>query len=374
MQRILNPMFFLVALPLMAAPPAGHLFPIREGGKLGFIDRSGKVVVAPRYDAVGEESEGLIRVTVDAKSGYIDSSGKLVIAPEYDSAGEFRDGRAVVRIESQYSLIDPTGKRIADIPYRVLGEFHQGLLRVQKAGRPTAYGFVDRDGRMVVEPQFVNAGEFSDDPANLNATVIDREWCYFDRTGKVLIRVSMGEDLAAGDLFVDGRLRVKDGFTWGFKDSTGKWAIPPKYNDAKSFKDGLARVQQGDKWIAIDTRGREVPEDKRKIRPLEPPSEGLALAEDNDLLGWIDDRGKPAFPFRKYDEAHRFSDGRARIKLDSRYGFLDPEGSLVIPARYWGASDFDHGLAFVQTDQGSAYIDPAGTVVWTSKPRPPLKP
>ena len=374
MLRILHPIFFVVALSHLAAPPAGHLFPIREGGKFGFIDRSGTVVVAPRYDAVGDESEGLIRVTVGAKSGYIDRSGRLVIAPEYDSAGDFRDGRAVVRIESQYSLIDPSGKRIADLPYRVLGEFHQGLLRVQKTGRPTAYGFVDRDGRVVIEPQFVNAGEFSDDPANLNATVIGHEWCYFDHSGKIVIRVPMGEDLAPGDLFVNGRLRVKDGFTWGYKDSTGKWAIPPKFNDAKNFEDGLARVQQGDKWITIDTRGKEVPEDKRKIRLLEPPSEGLALAEDNGLLGWIDERGKPAFPFRKYDEAHKFSNGRARIKVDEMYGFLDATGKLVIPVQYWDASDFDHGLAFVQTREGSAYIDSAGAVVWRSAPRPPLKP
>lgn len=231
----------------------------------------------------------------------------------------------MVRTEDKYGLIDPSGKRIADIPYRVLGEFHQGLLRVQKAGHPTAYGFVNRDGRVAIEPE--------------------------------------------GNLFVNGRLRVKDGFTWGYKDATGKWAIPAKYNDAENFKDGVARVQQGDKWITINPRGKEVPEDKRKVRPVEPPSEGLALAADKDLLGWIDDQGKPAFPFRKYDEAHKFSAGRARIKVDDMYGFLDRTGKLVIPAQYYGASDFDHGLAYVQTREGMAYIDPAGAVVWKSKSR-----
>ncbi len=366
-------MLFPVAQILFAAPLANHLFPIREGHKFGFIDRAGIVVVAPQYDAVGVEREGLIRITSGGKSGYIDLSGKLVIAPQYDAAGDFLDSRSVVRIENQYGLIDPSGKRIADIPYRVLGEFHQGLLRVQKTGRPTAYGFVDRDGRAVIEPQFINAGEFSDDPANLNVTAIGQEWCYFDRTGKIVIRVSMGEHLAPGNLFVSGRLRVKDGFTWGYKDAAGKWAIQPEYNDAENFNDGLARVQQGDKWIAIDTQGQEVPEEKLKIRPIEPPSEGLTLAAGNGLLGWIDSSGKPAFPFRKYDEAHKFSNSRARIKIDGMYGFLDVGGKLVIPAQYYGASDFDHGLALVETREGLAYIDPAGAVVWKSTPRPPLK-
>jgi hypothetical protein len=269
----------------LAAPPADHLFPIREGRHFGFIDRGGAVIVAPQYDAVGNEREGLIRVTLANKSGYINLGGQVVIAPQYDSAGEFHDSRAVVRIAESYGLIDPSGKRVADIPYRVMGEFHQGLLRVQKIGRPTAYGFVDRDGRIVIEPQFVNAADFSDDPANLNVTAIGHDWCYFDRTGKIIIRVSMGDQLVPGNPFVDGRIRVKDGLVWGYKDATGNWAIPANYNDAENFRNGFARVQQGDKWIVIDPRGKEVPEDRRKYRPIAAPSEGLAAAADTDLLG-----------------------------------------------------------------------------------------
>jgi hypothetical protein len=361
-------------LLLIAAPAADHLFPIREGRKFGFINQAGAVVVPVQYEAAGEEHEGRIRITSEGKSGYIDLSGKVVIEPAYEQAGDFQDSRAIVRNESQYGLIDPAGKRIGDIPYRVLGEFHQGVLRVQKAGRPTMYGFVDRDGKIVIEPQFVSAGQFSDDPGNLNFGSCDHAWCYFDRTGKIIIRVPMGEHLVPANLFVNGRLRVKDGFTWGYKDSSGKWAIEPKYNDASNFEDGVARVQKGDKWVLIDTRGKELPEDRSKIRRLEPPSEGLALAADQDLLGWVDERGKPAFPFRKYDEAHKFSNGRARIKVDGMYGYLDREGKLAIPAQYFGAGDFDHGLAFVMTREGNAYIDPAGSVVWKSAPRPPLKP
>ena len=112
-------------------------------------------------------------------------------------------------------------------------------------------------------------------------------------------------------------------------------------------------------------------EDKRKIRPIGPPSEGLALAEDNGLLGWVNDQGKPAFPFRKYDEAHAFSNGRARIQVDGMYGFLDPTGKLVVPTQYEDATDFDHGLALVETREGAAYIDPSGTVVWKSAPSRP---
>jgi hypothetical protein len=205
-----------------------------------------------------------------------------VIEPKYESAGEFRDGRAIVRNGDKYALIDLSGKLIGDIPYRVLGDFHQGLLRVQTP-RPTKYGFVDLQGKIAIQPQFMPAGEFPDDSSNLPFGGLDREWVYFDRTGKIIIRISMGEPLTGARPFVNGRLAVKEGFTWGFKDASGKFAIPPKYNDVSDFKDGVARVQEGAKWILIDPRGKEVSPDKRKLRPIEPFSEGLALARENDL-------------------------------------------------------------------------------------------
>jgi WG containing repeat len=351
-----------------------YLFMIRDGRKFGFINRSGAVVVPPKFDAVGDMHEGRIQVSVGSLSGYIDLSGKVVIEPKYESAGDFRDSRAIVRIGDKYSLIDPSGKPIGDIPYRVLGDFHQGLLRVQASNLvdsngkklPTRYGFVDLQGKIVIPPKFLPAGEFPDDPADLPVAGLDNDWCYFDRTGKVVIRIPMGPHLNDADLFVNGRLRVKDGFNWGYKDASGGWAISPKYNDAQNFRDGFASVQNGDKWIAIDVRGNPAPQDKKKIRAIGPYSEGLALAADNGLLGWIDAQEHLAFPLRKYQEAFKFSGGLARFKLDDLYGYLDKSGKMAIVNQYESAEDFDHGLARVQTRSGYAYIDARGTIVWKS--------
>ncbi len=353
-----------------------YLFPIRDGRKFGFINRAGAVVVSPQYDAVAEPSEGRARVTTGTLSGYTDLSGKVVIEPKYDGAEDFHNSRAIVRQDSRYSLIDPSGKLIAEIPYRVLGDFHRGLLRVQASGRtdasgrrlPTTYGFVDLAGKLVIPPQFMPAGEFPDDPANLPVAGLDHDWCYFDTSGKIIIRQSMGEHLNNPNLFFNGRLLVKEGFTWGYKDATGAWAIPAKYNDAQNFQNGFARVQEGAKWIMIDVQGNTLTEDKRKLKPIEPSTEGLALARENDVLGWIDAKGELAFPLRKYEEAHSFAAGRARIKLDGLYGYLDPTGALKIPNIYFSATDFRHGLALVQTTDGSAYIDPEGKAVWKSTP------
>jgi hypothetical protein len=365
---------FVLGAVLYGQAGNDYLFAIRDGRKIGFINRSGAVVVPPRFDAAGQPHEGRISVYEGSHAGYIDFSGKVVVEPKYDSVEDFKDSRAIVRMGSKASLLDLSGAVIGEVPYRPLGEFHQGLLRVQATGLvdgsgkklPTRYGFVDRQAKLVIPPQFLPAGEFSDDPANLPFGGLGTDWVYFDRTGKVIIRIPQGPHLDDPDVFADGRLRVKDGFTWGFKDASGAWAIPAKYNDAEGFKDGLARVQQGDKWIVIDIRGKTVPEDKKKIHIIGPYFEGLALAADNGLTGWIDAEGHPAFPLRKYQQAFRFSDGLARFQMDDLYGYLDKSGRMAIPNRYDDATDFDHGLARVLTRAGFAYIDTKGNVVWQS--------
>jgi hypothetical protein len=369
--------FTLLALAsglALAQPGNDYLFAIRDGRKIGFINRSGTVVVAPRFDAAGTPHEGRISIYEGSHAGYIDFSGKIVVEPKYDSAGDFKGSRAIVRLESKSLLIDASGAVIGEIPHRPLGDFHQGLLRVQASGQvdssgkklPTMYGYVDRQAKLAIQPQFLPASEFSDDPANLTFGGLGTDWVYFDRTGKIVIRIAKGPHLEDPDLFVSGRLRVKDGFTWGYKDAAGNWAIPPKYNDAENFKDGLARVQEGDKWIVIDVRGKTVPQDKKKIHVIGPYSEGLALAVDNGLTGWVDAQERLAFPMRKYQKAFSFSSGLARFQMDDSYGYLDPSGKMAITNQYEDATDFDHGLARVLTKAGFAYIDTKGTVVWKS--------
>ena len=362
----------LAAGVALAQAGSDYLFPIRDGKKFGFINRSGKVVVPPKYDAVGQEHEGRISVYEGSHAGYIDLSGKVVVPPQYDSADDFKESREIVRVGSKASLIDPNGTVIGELPHRPLGAFHQGLLRVQASGQvdsngkklPTLYGYVDRQAKIVIPPQFMPAGEFPDDPANLPVAGLPKEWVYLDRTGKIVIRISQGVHLENPDSFVNGRLRMKDGFTWGYKDATGAWAIPPKYNDAENFQDGIARVQEGDKWILIDVHGKTVPRDRKKIHVIGPYSEGLALATDNGLLGWVDSDERLAFQMRKYQKAFAFSSGLARFQLDDLYGYLDKSGKMAIQNQFEDAGDFDHGLARVYAKGGLAYIDTKGNIVW----------
>src|ERR1017187_9240722 len=92
------------ALALLGSPYAADspLYPIRNGRQLGFIDRTGKVGISPRFDKVNEFQEGVAVVWIGSKAGYIDVSGNLVIQPQYSSASDFEQGRDLVSRDGKY--------------------------------------------------------------------------------------------------------------------------------------------------------------------------------------------------------------------------------------------------------------------------------
>ena len=78
------------------------LYPVRVNSRHGYIDRTGKVVVQPRFGRAIPFSEGLAAASEPGgKWGYIDSTGTYAIAPQYDTAAPFKEGLAAVQFGAE---------------------------------------------------------------------------------------------------------------------------------------------------------------------------------------------------------------------------------------------------------------------------------
>ncbi|MGA7794603.1 MAG: WG repeat-containing protein [Candidatus Acidiferrales bacterium] len=199
-----------------------------EGGRWSYMDRRGETVIPPQFDEVGRFSEGVAAVHLKDQWEYIDRSGAVVIRPplvakqHIENAFPFESGLALVSLydpenrKNSNELIDHAGK----VVMRGAGEFGEGLALKISHGK---YGFVDTAGKMVVAPQFTYVPE-----------------------------LPFQEGLAA--VFVgEGATRRA-----GFINRQGQWAIPPKFEDALHFCDGLAPAKIGGRWGYINPSGESV--------------------------------------------------------------------------------------------------------------------
>lgn len=94
---------------------------IVEDGKMGFANQKGQIVIAPKFDAAYSFSDSLAAVCqgcteekmdeytmwVGGKWGFIDTEGKMVIPAQYDRVvAHFENGKATVILNGEEVEID----------------------------------------------------------------------------------------------------------------------------------------------------------------------------------------------------------------------------------------------------------------------------
>ena len=219
--------------------------PWRHGGKWGFINTRGEVVVPLQFESVHSYSEGLAQVTNDKRAKFIDRSAKTVLEIGDSHVGDFRAGVAPLYVDKSdhwdTDFIDRKGKKQFTIE-GYASEYCEGLALVsvhQKSGGDL-YGYIDRQGKFVIEPKFIEAHSFSEGLAGVAL--------------KKAARWQRGEE-------------------WGYIDKTGALKIEPKFNETRDFRNGLAAVHIGGErenrrhvgpvwtsgeWWLVDREGRKL--------------------------------------------------------------------------------------------------------------------
>jgi hypothetical protein len=349
-------------------------FPIQQDGKVGFIDKTGKIVIAPQFDSASNEdgivfSEGLAAVKVSDKWGYIDKSGKFVIPPKFKQESAptlFYEGLAQVLIKE--SIIEKSVGSDKSQKYIV---------------REEVLGFIDRSGEFVESLKFIKEKtKFSEGLAKVRA---GDKFGYVDKTGKFVSedRFAEAEDfkegLAAVKLEASGSFTENEAykFKYGFIDKTGKFVIKPQFGSAESFSEGLAGVSLGDKSGYIDKTGKIVI--APKFDETYSFSEGLAKVVAGGKSGFIDAKGKLTIGLRFSHSGfgnsinyRGFKEGLAVVEVNNKSGYIDRTGKIIIAPQYNYGSDFNGGVATVFTGGENdtpkmSYIDKTGKVIWTHK-------
>ncbi|MCM3871716.1 MAG: WG repeat-containing protein, partial [Pyrinomonadaceae bacterium] len=305
-----------------------------------YIDRTGNVAInAGKYQRVGSFSGGLAAVwLVNDGWGFIDKTGKIIIEPQFEQALSFAEGLAGVQIEGLWGFIDRKGDLVIEPQYELVNNFSEGISIVvrgapKEAPRPPSKGHslqVESIRREVVTLIDI---PMNDRPADL-AQHLTKEVLLIDRTGQTILSRDLGELQLS--IYENGRCSegLIDAYDCGkkkigFIDKTGRFVIEPRYGEAAPFSEGLARV---------------------------------AVAEDGEeKIGFIDHHGQFVIPpkfntdfdFRR--NSTDFSDGlaslseglRPTLTEESKFVYIDKEGTIVLFTGFFYAGSFRDGMATV---------------------------
>jgi len=241
------------------------LIAIKVGDKYGFVDKSGKVVISPKYDNVMPFVGGIAAVKRDKKVGFVDKTGKEIVPPTYESAGYCyveveSDGKNYSCIGgSDYDylkrgylpVVEKAGKYSTPFggEYDFLVHVDSNLFLAQKGGK---WGLIDKNNREVLSFKY-------DDLSHLH-----KDLFVYSERGKygvislkrgVIVQPKYNKIFYAGEGIIGLVLNNKV----GFMDTSGNIIVQPKYDTLTlGFINGFALMYNKGKPYLLSKDGKEV--------------------------------------------------------------------------------------------------------------------
>jgi hypothetical protein len=180
-------------------------------GGWGLVRTDGTWAVPPKFDWLGNLDKDYIAYGdcngkiwqpwtashQDCRYGYIDRKGEIVIPAQFTYAGKFNEDRAIVSF-SEYSQVmyDSENKSYSSL--------------YSKA----TFGYIDRSGRLVIDPIYQEAGDFINGAAVVvlkGGSTLKGPFGYIDINGKPVTR-----------FIFEGAYSVSEGLA-AVKTAGGKW-------------------------------------------------------------------------------------------------------------------------------------------------------
>ena len=307
------------------------LIPVKAGKEFQYIDQEGKVVINPQFSTATVFRDGLALVQSSGQEsfwGFISEDGKYAFKANYKRATVFSDGLAwVVSENGAPEAINSKGEiKVTLKDAQVVNVFREGLAAYSvNDGTGLKWGFVDKEGKIAINPQFSRAAGFHNGFCAVGNT--ENKYGYIDKQGKIAINYQFDE----ANEFTDGRAIVMQGGKAGVIDEKGKYLINPQFS-RMLYDNNMFLFEQDGKWGWCDKDGKII------INPQfgqAYPFAGndLAPVQSGKTWGYVDHDGKIVIN-PQFDFAFSFNGKLAAVNSSSKAGLIDKDGKFVINPQY----------------------------------------
>ena len=400
-----------------------YIFVVKNN-KWGLYNSNGDLLIKPKYGFLGVEKEGLIRANKGGKAsysdnglilnkhfeigggkwGYIDISGKVIIPFIYTYAYDFDNEVAKVYVGGKnddwlyngvWNFVDRNNKLI--IPKSLSGQddFTNGLMIVSKEDKVldeyddyeiiTKYGLINSKGEIVLKPEY-HVISF----INKNLISIQKE---YSKPYQILrYDLSQVIDADIESIKVSGYtdtilfLRIKG--LWAIIGTSGNIIVPPTFSKIETDNpqnEIVYMVQKPNKqnknlWGIIHINGKEIlPAEYEEIRRTRKIyGNNNFLVKKNNKWGRVDKNNQQIIPF-EYDDlqATQITYNGQNVYLvskEDKWGLIDNKNNVLIdlifdslPNNYDIQYGFRRNVIKAKYQGNQVIIDAKGNIKYPSK-------
>lgn len=344
--------------------------------KWGYISNAGKFVLQPSFtEAQRFQSNDLAVAGEGDKSGLIDRSGRYVVKPRYEHIGDFQDDLAVAYDEKGFVVLNTKGEIISQkLPYISSYNNNRAAYYIRPQDDKIQYGYLDEKGKTVIEPVFKYAGKFDGDKAVVMLS--DNGYALIDISGNILKKFEYAYVMGISDGMM--AFTPEQSGKFGYLNSTGEVAIAPRFLTALDFMYGTAVVNASEDY-AINLYGLI---DKKGKFLINPQYNDIQQLGDNMVALGIPIDADNIFTGSKYALAKQdgtiltdfiyyriepFKDGAASVYDNANSFFIDKEGKRITDLPFVegiGTMEQLDGLVYADIDQRPYYMNKQGAIVY----------
>jgi copper amine oxidase domain protein len=313
------------------------------------------------------------------KFGFADSNGKVLIKPIYDEAWRFKDGTAKVRIANKFGLvgINLSGSliQILDPQYEYIGDFKGGFAEIKKEGGWT--GIVNRCGEIIIKPEYGRILREKNGMFLLNQikkydngvlSLRVNRYGLADKNGKILLEPNYHEIKIIDDKYIKIGVKQKEdnamsSIRYGIANIDGTVIISPQYSEIMR-KDNFFSAEQNSKYGALNLNGDTIVPfvydnifEAPQVIFAGKQGEFTMFSKDGKKIKDLD--VKPDFTLV----------GNTYVGIrdqNNKYGLMDTQGNIIVEPMYQYITFFDNNqdvLETVTNDRKKGLINKNGEII-----------
>ncbi len=324
-------------------------------GKQGVINLDGEEIIKAEYDSIFLDNPNILLYTkTTSRKGWrlADINGKILNQDAFDKIERLTESLFKVKKKQYWGLLKNDGTEHVLCKYDSIEQSFEGRLKVHFFGEN---GIMAEEGEWLLLPQ---KQEIELLPGNryLIRSIYGSKVGVFDQDTLFTTDYFL---YPHGEYFLEKNLDK----LLGIISPKGKHICSTMYNEISLVQeDSMFLARKDSAWTFFTKSGKVLNRMDPRFEVVFPMKEDFIGVKIDGKFGFVDPNGDLRIANR-YDSVDNFNEGLAPMLIRGKWGFLNKREHIVIQPRYSDAKGFDHGIFVVGQAGKYGIIDKTGNII-----------